>query len=66
MANSAPRILVVDYHIDLADSVCEFLNLSGHEATAVYTAEQAAGACRTGRPGVALLDFRIGAGMNGI
>ncbi len=66
MPDPAPRILIVDDHADLADSVCELLALAGHSAAAVYSAEAAIAHCRERRPEVAILDFRIGAGMNGV
>ncbi len=66
MALPVPRILIVDDHADLADSVCELLALSGHSAAAVYNAEAAIAHCQNGHPDVAILDYRIGAGMNGI
>lgn len=66
MPDFGPRILIVDDHADLADSVCELLTLSGHSAAAVYGAEDVARVCRAGRPDVVILDFRIGPGMNGI
>ncbi len=66
MPNYGPRILIVDDHADLADSVCELLTLSGHSAIASYSADAALAHCREARPDVALLDYRIGAGMNGI
>ncbi|HUR42520.1 MAG TPA: response regulator [Aestuariivirga sp.] len=61
-----PRILIVDDHADLADSVCELLALSGHSAAAVYSADAALAHCHEAQPDVAILDYRIGAGMNGI
>lgn len=66
MPASGPRILIVDDHADLADSVCELLTLSGHSAAAVYDPESGIAHCREARPDVAILDYRIGAGMNGI
>ncbi|MBC8035952.1 MAG: response regulator [Rhizobiales bacterium] len=66
MPNAAPRILIVDDHSDLADSVCELLALAGHSAAAVYSTEAAVGHCSRCRPEVAILDYRIGAGMNGV
>ena len=66
MPKPAPRILIVDDHADLADSVCELLALAGHSAAAVYSAESAILHCNDCRPDVAILDYRIGAGMNGV
>ena len=66
MPTPAPRILIVDDHADLADSVCELLTLAGHSAAAVYSAEAAIAHCNDCRPDVAILDYRIGTGMNGI
>jgi|GEM_PF-3716670 len=66
MPHSGPRILIVDDHADLADSVCELLTLSGHSAAAMYSTEAAIAHCNDNRPDVAILDYRIGAGMNGI
>jgi len=66
MTCSGPRVLVVDDHADLADSVCELLTLSGHSAIAIYSPDAALAHCREAQPDVAILDYRIGAGMNGI
>ncbi len=66
MPNPGPRILIVDDHADLADSVSELLALAGHSAAAVYSAEAAIAKCGDCRPDVAVLDYRIGTGLNGI
>ncbi len=60
-----PRVLVVDDEKVLADSLARILTLSGHEASAVYSGEDAVDAAIRLKPDVVLTDVVMGL-MSGI
>jgi CheY-like chemotaxis protein len=53
------RILIVDDHPDLAESLAELLKLDGHEAVSVVDARQALAVAKTLKPQLAMLDLRM-------
>jgi CheY-like chemotaxis protein len=55
----ALRILVVDDFRDVADSLVMALRLHGHQATAVYSGEDALTAATVDKPDVILLDLAM-------
>src|SRR4051795_3936799 len=53
------RILIVDDHPDLAESLAELLKLDGHEAVSVVDARQALAVAKSLKPQLAMLDLRM-------
>ena len=53
------RILIVDDNRDAADSLAMLLEIGGHEATAVYSAQDALQRAAEFRPAVILLDIGL-------
>lgn len=58
------RILVVDDHVDSADTLAMFLQLQGHEVQVAYSGPDAVKAARAQRPDVTFLDIGL-PGMDG-
>jgi CheY-like chemotaxis protein len=67
MANSSQpfRVLVVDNERTIADTLRTILTLSGYDAFAAYSAEQALDLCHENRPDAVIADVVMGP-MNGI
>jgi signal transduction histidine kinase/CheY-like chemotaxis protein len=58
------RILIVDDNIDAAQSLSEFLEMSGHQTRLAQTGQEAIHTARAFRPAIVLLDIGL-PGMNG-
>ncbi len=59
------EVLVLDDHVDVAESLGEILELKGHTPTIVHTAQQAVDAFRRRPFDLALFDVKM-PGMNGV
>jgi signal transduction histidine kinase len=64
-AATATRVLVVEDHPDVADSLRLLLELSGHEVRVARTGPDGVTAAREFRPAVVLCDLGLPGGMNG-
>jgi two-component system CheB/CheR fusion protein len=64
-SETSHRILVVDDHVDGAESVALVLRLSGHEVRVVHDGQAALDAAEAFRPEVVLLDIGL-PGMDGL
>ena len=51
------RVLVVDDHVDSAESLCLLLQLSGHDVSSAHDGEEALVAAERFRPEVVLMDI---------
>lgn len=59
-------ILLVDDHVDLADSLGQILEESGHGVAVAYDGERALALAVEKSPSVAILDYRIGSAITGL
>lgn len=66
MESYTPRVLVVDHEASVADSFVQIFRLSGYQAMAAYSGNDAVAAASTYRPDLALLDVMLPGGLNGI
>jgi|GEM_PF-1011951 len=57
--NIALRILVIEDNKELAEIVCEFLALSGHQASAVHTGAEGVAAAKVMKPDVIISDIGL-------
>lgn len=63
MAQKA-KVLVVDDDKGMVKTICDILNVKGHEAIAAYAGEEAVEKVRSDRPDCVLMDMRM-PGLNG-
>ncbi len=58
-SRGTPRVLIVDDNEDFANSLVTLLNLSGHQARALYSGASAVAVAREFRPHTVLLDIGL-------